>query len=61
VGDSPAEKPCGHTKILFPKFPKLPLNLSTGKVSHWKAKKISLATKPAIRIITGPRENKACN
>ena len=39
---------------------KLPLNLSTGKVSHWKAKENS-TTKPTKKIIAGPTENKACN
>ena len=38
----------------------LPLNLSTGKVSHWKAKENS-TTKPSKKIIAGPTENKACN
>ena len=35
-------------------------NLSTGKVSYWKAKKYS-TIKPTIKSIAGPRESKVCN
>ena len=42
---------------------KLPLNLSTGKVSHWKAKEIfdyKTNYKNHWEIFRLPRENKAC-
>ena len=41
-GTHPQKDPAVIPKFCLTKFPKLPLNLSTGKVSHWKAKKIWL-------------------
>ena len=39
---------------------KVPLVLSTGKVSHWKTKK-NWTIKRTIKTITSPRESKAYN